>query len=100
MQAHRLLLELKRYCIGGQYNYYSSRRYTDYGWDEETKMGVNPMYDASLLEQYPLLQAFSRELCNTAQFDAVHQYIALVDRMNGHDYSAPVVGAPEAPAFD
>lgn len=100
VQDHRLLSELKRHCMGGQYNYYSSRRYTDYGWDEETKMGVNPMYDASLLEQYPLLQAFSRELCNTAQFDAVHQYIALVDRMNGHDYSAPVVGAPEAPAFD
>lgn len=97
VQANQLLSELKRYCMGGKYNYFSSRRYTDYGWDEETKLGSNPKNDAAILEKYPLLQTFSREPCERVQFDAVKQYITLVDRMEGHDYSAPAVDTLSAP---
>ncbi len=98
VQAHQLLSELRRYCMEMEYNY-SSRRYTDYGWDEEAKLGFNPTYDAQLLKTYPLLEAFSRERCDPTQLDALTQYIALVDRTHGHDYSAPSTQMPAAPSL-
>ena len=108
LKNHQLWMQLKKHSMRSQERYFRSQMYTDFGWSEELSMGSNPTYDKQLIATYPLLntlayQSYERQISHPEHLDAIREYIALVDRMHGHDYSASAatsaIAQPSAPSL-